>query len=198
MMQVSRCSNLKIPKQINIYEKSANSIDDYVAIKKAIATANDEKINNAKIKEIAAVEDKELEVISKLPTNANDLIVITIVKKLGAYVIAVTEKSPKKFRGVFVNRMQNYCLDTLELLLQANFIRMDTESNKVKREEYQKEAIVKLKLLGYIAMVAETSDCILKKQYKQISMQLAEAINLIIAWKKSDDERWKKEIRILG
>ena len=138
------------------------------------------------------LEDKELEAISKIPSNSNDLIVITVVKKLGAYVIAVTEKSPKKFRGVFINRMQNYCLDTLEFLLEANFIRIDSLTNKTKWEELQKEAIVKLKLLGYVAMVAENSGCILNRQYKQISMQLAEAINLIVAWKKSDDERWRK------
>ena len=137
-------------------------------------------------------QDKELEQANKIPYNANDLVVITAVKKLGAYTIAVTEKSPKKFRGVFVNRMQNYCLDTLECLLEANFIRMDATENKTKREELQKEAIVKLKLLGYVSMVAENSGCILKKQYKQISLQLSEAINLIAAWKKSDDERWKK------
>ena len=41
-------------------------------------------------------------------------------------------------------------------------------------------------------MVAENSGCTLNRQYKQISMQLAEAINLIVAWKKSDDERWRK------
>lgn len=46
-------------------------------------------------------------------------------KKLTAYTIAVTEKSQKKFKGVFVNRMQNYCLDTLENLLKANFTRID-------------------------------------------------------------------------
>ena len=88
--------------------------------------------------------------------------------------------------------MQNYCLDTLECLLEANFIRMDAVEKKTKREELQKEAIVKLKLLGYVSMVAENSGCILKKQYKQISIQLSEAINLTVAWKKSDDERWKK------
>lgn len=88
--------------------------------------------------------------------------------------------------------MQNYCLDTLEFLLQANFIRMDSSNNKLKREDYQKEAIIKLKLLGYISMNAELSGCILSKQYHQISKQVAEAVNLIIAWKKSDDERWKK------
>ena len=118
--------------------------------------------------------------------------VITVVKKLTAYTVAVTEKSPKKFRGVFVNRMQNYCLDTLECLLEANFIRMDAPEKKTKREELQKKAIVKLKVLGYVSMVAESSGCILNKQYKQISIQLAEAVNLIVAWKKSDDERWRK------
>ncbi len=192
MLQVSRNGNLKIPKQIEIHEKNPNSIDDTIAIKKAIATANNEKVNSKLLKEDVEDEDKELNIISKIPSNSNDLIVITVVKKLGAYIIAVTEKSPKKFRGVFVNRMQNYCLDTLEFLLEANFIRMDSQINKTKREELQKEAIVKLKLLGYVAMIAENSGCILRKQYKQISMQLAEAINLIVAWKKSDDERWRK------
>lgn len=94
--------------------------------------------------------------------------VITVVKKLAAYTIAITEKSPKKFRGVFVNRMQNYCLDTLEYLLEANFIRMDAPEKKAKREELQKEAVEKL--LGYVSMFAESSGCILNKQYKQISI----------------------------
>jgi len=192
MLQVSRDSNLKIPKKIENVSNNVNTIEDKVAVKQAFATAENEKFNKDIVTEMV-LQDKELEQVNKIPYNANDLIVITVVKKLGAYTIAVTEKSPKKFRGVFVNRMQNYCLDTLECLLEANFIRMDTIEKKIKREELQKEAIVKLKLLGYVAMVAENSGCILKKQYKQISLQLSEAINLISAWKKSDDERWKKQ-----
>lgn len=191
MLQVSRDSNLKIPKKIENVSNNVNTIEDKVAVKQAFATAENERFNKESITEMVE-QDKELEQANKIPYNANDLVVITAVKKLGAYTIAVTEKSPKKFRGVFVNRMQNYCLDTLECLLEANFIRMDATENKTKREELQKEAIVKLKLLGYVSMVAENSGCILKKQYKQISLQLSEAINLIAAWKKSDDERWKK------
>ncbi len=192
MLQVSRSNNLKIPKKIDIITTSANDVNDTIAIKKGVAMAESVKFNEEKQKEKIELEDKDLKIIEKIPSNANDLIVITVAKKLCAYVITVTEKSPKRFRGVFVNRMQNYCLDTIEWLLKANFIRMDSTTNKEKRENYQKEAIIKLKLLGYIAMVAESSGCILKKQYKQISMQLAETINLIIAWKKSDDERWRK------
>jgi len=191
MLQVSRDNSLKIPKKLENVNGIENNIDDKLAVKQAIATANNKKFD--KEESIENIEDdKELEQVDKLPFNANDLVVITTVKKLAAYTIAVTEKSPKKFRGVFVNRMQNYCLDTLECLLEANFIRMDALEKKVKREELQKEAIVKLKLLGYVSLVAENSGCILNKQYKQISMQLSEAINLTIAWKKSDDERWKR------
>ncbi len=191
MLQVSRDSNLKIPEKLKDYNGVENSIEDKVAVKQAIATAENKKFNKKEVRE-GIEDDNDLEQVNKIPFNANDLIVITVVKKLSAYTIAVTEKSPKKFRGVFVNRMQNYCLDTLECLLEANFIRMDTIEKKIKREELQKQAIVKLKLLGYVSMVAENSGCILKKQYKQISIQLSEAINLTIAWKKSDDERWKK------
>lgn len=190
MLQVSRDNNLKIPKIIDNVNECINSIDDKVAVKQALATANDEKFNKKQVIQ-QVEEDKELERINKIPSNSNDLIVITVVKKLGAYIIAITEKSPAKYRGVFVNRMQNMCLETLELLLQANFVRIDSIENKKKREEYQKDAIIKLKMLGYISMVAENSNCILKRQFKQISLQIGEAINLVAAWKKSDDERWR-------
>ncbi len=171
MLQVSRDSNLKIPRKLENINGVENNIDDKLAVKQAIAVANNEKFNK-KIEIEKIKDDKELEQVNKIPFNANDLMVITIVKKLTAYTITITEKSPKKFRRVFVNRMQNYCLDTLECLLKANFIRMDAIEKKNQREELQKEAIAKLKLLGYVAMIAENCGCILNKQYKQISIQL--------------------------
>lgn len=191
MFQVSRDNNLKIPKKVELFNEYINNIDDELAVKQAIATADNQKFNKQEIKENLEL-DKDLKLVSKIPSNSNDLIVITLAKKLCAYVITVTEKSPKKFRGVFVNRMQNYCLDTIEYLLEANFMRMDSATNKAKREHYQKQAIVKLKLLGYVAMMAENSGCILAKQYKNISVQLAETISLVVSWGKSDDERWRK------
>lgn len=192
MIQINRANNLKIPKKIELVEKRVNSINDIVAVKKGISLAENRKFDEMNIKESIKIEDQNIKLVEKLPYNSNDLVVITTAKKLCAYVITITEKSPKRFRGVFVSRMQNYCLDTIEYLLKANFIHIDSVINKEKRENYQKEAIIKLKLLGYVSMVAESSGCILKKQYKQISIQLAEVINLIIAWKKSDDARWKK------
>lgn len=192
MLQVSRNKELKIPKQIKIIERNVNSVEDTIATKQGVATALDKHLNLEELRLKVEKEDRELDVISKLPSNANDLVVITMMKKLTAYVILVTENSPKRYRGVFVNRMQNYCLDALEFLLKANFIRLDSLSNKERREEYQTEAVIQLKLLGYMAMVSESVGCILPRQYKQISMQLAEVINLIVAWRKSDQERWNK------
>lgn len=190
-MKVSRDSNLKIPRSIDIVEKEINSKLDIFEAKKTITYANNEKFNVKKtIKEIE--KDSELSLSLKIPYNSNDLIVITKAKKLCAYIITITERSPKKFRGVFVNRMQNHALDIIEDLLNANFIRIDSIDNKHIREKYQKDAVVKLKMLGYISMVAESSKCILPKQYKQISIQIAEVINLLLAWKKSDDDRWRK------
>lgn len=191
MLQVSRSNDLKIPKKILDVNIELNSTEDKLSVKEAIATAENKKFNKKQIKSNIE-KDTELEKIDKIPANANDLIVITVVKKLAAYIIVITEKSPAKFRGVFVNRMQNLSLETLELLLRANFIRLDSNDHKIEREKYQKEAIIKLKMLGYISMVAENSNCILLRQYKQIAKQIGEAINLISSWKKSDDARFKK------
>ena len=187
MLQVSRANNLKIPKKLEDMNENLNNIADKVAVKQALATANNQKFDKKKVKDNLE-KDSELEKVEKIPFNANDLMVITVVKKLGAYIIAVTEKSPAKYRGVFVNRMQNLSLEILELLLQGNFVRIDCLENKKKREKFQKDAIIKL--LGYISMLAENCNCILSRQFKQISIQIGEAINLIAAWKKSDDTRW--------
>ena len=193
MEQVSRNKRLNIPKEIPLDIRNINSIEDEVAIKKANTFAENKKFTQENLIQDLEARDKEWEQVVKIPENANDLIAITIVKKLGAYIIAVTEKSPARYRGVFVKRLQNYCLVVLEELIRANFIRMDSEINKKTRENHQLNAIVNLKMLGYIAMVSENAGCILLRQYKQISMQVGEAVNLVVAWKKSDDERWRQK-----
>ena len=65
-MQVSRSNNLKIPKKINIVTKSANDTDDTIAIKKAIAIAENKKFNEEKMKEKIELDDKDLKVIEKV------------------------------------------------------------------------------------------------------------------------------------
>jgi hypothetical protein len=138
-------------------------------------------------------EDKEFDTVTKIPADAGDLVVFTAVKKLTTYVILTTEKSPKHFRGVFVNKMQNYCIECLELLFRANLIHMLNENDFETRQNFQAEAISKLKLLGYISATAENVGCVLPKQFKHISMLLGTAINLITAWRKSDSCKYREK-----
>lgn len=88
---------------------------------------------------------------------------------------------PKKYRGVFVNRMQNYCLDTLECLLEANFIRMDALEKKTKREEYRKEQDNKIYFLK----------CDIRKYFQSIDHKVL--LNLLEKVNFSDDEMWMIE-----
>ena len=180
---ISRNRQLNIPITVKNEVGMINTVADRVAADEAHATAHDRK---------AETEDAEWKRISKIPESSSDLIVITKVKKLGAYVIAATEKSPAKYRGVFVNRMQNYCLDALQDMLNANFIRPADAENRRLRAQYQTDALIKLKMLAYVAMVAQNAGCILLRQYKQISLQIGETVNLLSAWKKSDEEKWKR------
>lgn len=188
--KLSRSKSLKIPRVVKNEAGVINTMDDLFAAHQAFALADNKKF---KAKDSIADKDAELEQVSKIPENASELIVITKAKKLGAYVIAITAKSPAKFRGVFINRMQNFCLEAVQDLLRANFIRQDEIDNKKLREKYQTDAIIQLKMLAYISMVAENAGCILTRQYKQISQQIGDVVNLAAAWKKSDDEKWRNK-----
>lgn len=191
--RLSRNKNLKIPRIVPNAAGALNTTGDLFAAERAFEMAADKKFSRGSSHAEEGVQDGELERISKIPENSSELIVITKAKKLGAYVIAVTAKSPAKFRSVFVSRMQNFCLDAVQDMLNANFIRSDTVETKKMRSQYQTDAVIKLKMLAYIAMVAENAGCILKRQYKQIALQSGETINLAVAWKKSDDEKWRNE-----
>lgn len=167
-------------------EGNTESYDDRVATAKGVAKGEGEKFQETdEVKnEIEGAQEG-----SKIREGTSELLVITKLKKLAAYVITITEKSPKKFRAVFINRMQNYCLDCLENLIEANSLRLDSLKNIEKRKDCQHYAYLKLKLLAYMAFLSLESQCILKKQYQQISLQVADCINLLVAWRKSDAAR---------
>lgn len=121
----------------------------------------------------------------------SELTVITRAKELSLYILAVTDKSPKKFRFTLVSRLQNYALEILEDLFLANEIPLDGKraGDTERRREYQREAMAELRLLGYIAMIARESICILTKQYIVIEQKIVETQRLLYAWVKSDDKR---------
>ena len=102
---------------------------------------------------------------------------MTKTKDLAKYILTVTEKSPKKFRFTLVVRLQNYILDAIELIHRANHER-DIE----KRMKLQHEAKTSLVMLDYFAQLASEQECILFRQYEQISKQQAECLLYLGKW----------------
>lgn len=121
----------------------------------------------------------------------SELTVITRAKDLCSYVMTVTQKSPKQFRFTFTSRLQNLSLDVIEALYRANdtFVTKDNPSSRDKRLEFQHQAMTNLKLLAYFSLLAREQNCILPKQYEQISRQSADCQNLLSAWINSDRRR---------
>lgn len=137
----------------------------------------------------------------------SDLVVITKANDLCAYVLTVTEKSPKRFRFTLVGRMQNLTLDIIENIYRANEVFVGrgelrssdmTDSSKIpqspemiKRLDFQHAALTSLKVLGTMAQIAREQGCILPKQYEQITKQISDCQNLLGAWINSDKKRYK-------
>lgn len=191
MDNIGRNRGLQLQMTIPMDGNRKESNEDKIATAKGVAKGNQKKFIEDKVF-LQELEDVDKD--TKVRQNSSELLVITKTKKLAAYVITITEKSPKKFRAVFVNRIQNYCLDCLEYLIEANSMRIDSAQNKERRKECQHQAFLKLKLLGYMSFLSLESNCILKKQYEQISLQVADCINLLVAWRKSDADRFGKKL----
>ncbi|MBR1453826.1 MAG: four helix bundle protein [Lachnospiraceae bacterium] len=120
-----------------------------------------------------------------------ELSVVTKAKDLCNYVITITEKSPKKFRFVFVNRMQNLTLDVIENIYMANDMMLSKVMNSTyqKRLSYQHKALTNLRLLSYISLIAMEHKCIFFKQYENLSKLSTDCQNMIGAWIVSDKKR---------
>ncbi|MDR1615510.1 MAG: four helix bundle protein [Syntrophomonadaceae bacterium] len=122
----------------------------------------------------------------------SELKVITKAKDLCGYVLAVTEKSPKRFRFTLVSRMQNLALDIIEQTYRANEIYASgpgREEAAARRLDYQHRALTSAKLLGYIALLACEQGAILPKQYEQITRLVSDCQNLLGAWINSGRRR---------
>ena len=121
----------------------------------------------------------------------SELSVIVKAKDLSSYILTVTEKSPKRFRFTLTSRLQNYALNIIENLYRANetFIVKGKPETLEKRLEYQHRAMTECRLLSYMAQLAMEQQCILPKQYEQITRKLADVQSLLGAWIKSDSRR---------
>ncbi|MCM1160555.1 MAG: four helix bundle protein [Roseburia sp.] len=98
----------------------------------------------------------------------NELGIMIKCRKLIEYIFTVTEKSPKKFRFTITSKLQNEALSVMENLIRANeiFIKDKSQVEKYKKRlNYQEEAMINMKVLSYMAMIAREQECILPKQY---------------------------------
>ena len=105
------------------------------------ARLQNKKFDKEKEQERIVERDAELEHATKIPIESSDLMVVTALKRLTTYVMLVTQKSPKQYRAVFVNRMQNYCLDALENIFTANGINIRSQQEFEMRKGQQDSAL---------------------------------------------------------
>ena len=138
-------------------------------------------------------KDEELKNLAKTKQEkqTSELKVFIVVRKLLAYTVAATEKSPKKFKASFVDRLRNLCLSANGNLIRANLCRTDDEKRAGERRNYQIKAFEDLKELESLSFLSLECKCILPRQYAQISRQLNEALAMLAAWMRSDAARAK-------
>ena len=125
----------------------------------------------------------------------SEFAVLAKAKSLGSYVFEVTGKSPKKFRGTSVYRLQDLSLGVVEGIYRANAIRIVHDDGPSahgvhQRAQLQDSAILDLKTLCYLSMLAAEQGCLLFKQYECISKQADEVSRLLFSWSKSDRRRY--------
>ena len=72
---------------------------------------------------------------SKVEKQTSELKVFTASRKLLAYVVQATEKSPKKFKATFVDRLRNLVLSSNGNLIRANLCRLDEISRRIDRKK---------------------------------------------------------------
>jgi hypothetical protein len=131
-----------------------------------------------------------------MATKQADLSVITKSKDLCSYIMTITQKSPKQFRFTLVSRLQNYSLDIIESLYKANdtFVKLGDIKLLQIRRDHQEDAMARCRLLTYMTQLSMEQGAILPKQYEQITQKVYEVMNLLGAWIKSDEKRYRDRI----
>lgn len=112
-----------------------------------------------------------------------------MVRKLLAYVVQATEKSPKKFKASFVDKLRQLIISANGNLVRANLCRLEDEERRKVRKSYQIKTFEDLKELESLSLLATECKCILPKQYAVISSRLSDALKYLSSWIKSDKQR---------
>ena len=102
-------------------------------------------------------------------------------------------KISETVRFTLVAKLQSYALNTIENLCRANevYVKSSNVATAERRLEFQHQALTELNLLGYLAQLAMEQTCITAKQYEQITRKIYDCKNLLGAWIKSDQKRYR-------
>ena len=125
---------------------------------------------------------------------ASELQVIVKTKNLCSTIMNATSHCPKKFRFTLATKLQNYSLSALENLYRSNeiFIKNSSKSELEKRISLQYKAFSELNILTFFIQLSYEQNCILKKEYLDISNQIFECKKMLSAWIKSERNRLSK------
>ena len=130
------------------------------------------------------------------------LTVLTKAIQLAEHTLTVTRNEnvfPKRSRWQLTNRIVTTALDVAECIRKANAIRVDKESDYIRRREYQQRArenaewLVTLIDLAYRNLGTIGGD---KADY-WIGLVI-EVEDLLSAWRKSDADTWRKKQKEIG
>jgi Na+-transporting methylmalonyl-CoA/oxaloacetate decarboxylase beta subunit len=100
--------------------------------------------------------------------------VIDKARELFTYIVDITAKAT----GVYImlaNRMQNYCLDIIECIINAQY-----SKDIKKQKELQNKTIVQIKVLTDLADIAQSAGVITTKQYDKLAVMTADVNGLLI------------------
>ena len=93
-------------------------------------------------------------------------------------VIAVTSRSPKKFRPNYVHMMQEDAMGIFNCIFTGNEYRQNPEI----RKKYQAETMIHIKRLTRLLDRAQRVQCITSIEEADLAQQLAQLTNMVNGW----------------
>ena len=109
------------------------------------------------------------------------LLIITRIKKTIIYLDGIIDNFPTK-EIVLRDKLKSTIFDLLEIAYLAN------SSENKERKKFQKELLVKIKLLDFYIKISCDKKIINYKRYEKIGKHLLEITKLVQAWIKNDEE----------
>lgn len=124
----------------------------------------------------------------------NELKVLVLAKRLAKYSLQITNNTsrfPKKLRFTLTNSIQNTVMDIYKSLVRANNRRNTSQTQLIKRLEYQTNVIDLCDdLLFYIELALE-EHCIDMSGCEYWCRQVLDVKRMTIAWRNSDAQKIK-------